>query len=201
MHNPSLAIYVYAHTFFSDSVTLPWIGWCHLYDWGDIEKSMKWVNISMIINVYLKLCLRIKDQYAGVNYTFTPREMTFFFRKCRKFVILTGTHFVTQNWQYLANSCRYTQNYKHTYFKHMELLVGAIFIILVERWQLWDFLFNPFPKLSQSIAIRYKQFYPCHPKHTKKQHISIKTDALSHNKEWKINIWGKIYIFTSCEMM
>ena len=44
------------------------------------------------------------------------------------------------------------------------------------------------------------------PKHTKKtqkkpQHIPIKTDALSHNQEWKINIWGKIYIVTSYEMM
>ena len=38
-------------------------------------------------------------------------------------------------------------------------------------------------------------------KHTKPQHICIKTDALSHNKEWKINIWGKTYIVTSYEMI
>ena len=39
------------------------------------------------------------------------------------------------------------------------------------------------------------------PNIPKKQHIPIKTDALSHNKEWKIKIWGKIYIVTSYEMM
>ena len=39
------------------------------------------------------------------------------------------------------------------------------------------------------------------PKHTKKQHIPVKTDALSHDNEWKTNIWGKIYIVTSYEMM
>ena len=39
------------------------------------------------------------------------------------------------------------------------------------------------------------------PKHTKTQHICIKTDALSHNKECKINVWGKTYIVTPYEMM
>ena len=33
------------------------------------------------------------------------------------------------------------------------------------------------------------------------KHISIKTDALSDNEVWKINIWGKIYIIISYEMM
>ena len=70
----------------------------------------------------------------------------------RKFVILTGTHFVKQNWQYINNSSRYTQKYKDMCFKHMELLEGEIFIILVKRWQLRDYLPNLYPKLSQTTA-------------------------------------------------
>ena len=51
--------------------------------------------IIMLLNVFPKLYLRMKDQYAGVNYTSALYEMIFFL-KCRKFVILTGTHFHTK---------------------------------------------------------------------------------------------------------
>ena len=82
-----------------------------------------------------------KINMQAVNYTFTLPEMMFFFQK---FVILTGTHFLTQKRQYLANSGRYTQNYRHMCFKHVELLVRAILDISVERWQLYDYLHNPY---------------------------------------------------------
>ena len=67
MHNPGLVIYGYAHTlvpkgawssssrkfsfnFFADSVTLPWIGWCHPY-W-----LMKYRKILRHRYQYLKYC-------------------------------------------------------------------------------------------------------------------------------------------------
>ena len=125
--------------------------------------SIKYANIStiiiMLLNVFPKIWLRMKDQYAGVTYTSKLYE-NFFFRKCRKFVILTGTLSHTK----LTISCKQQQIYSKLYiykcFKHMELLLRAIFIILVERWQICDYLPNPYPKCSQFIAVRYKQFYP-----------------------------------------
>ena len=83
----------------------------------------------------------------------------------------------------------------------MELLVRTTCIILVERWKLCDYIPNPYPKLPQSIAVRHKQFCTWNPQTYKKQQISIKTDVLSHNKQWKINIWGKTYIVISYELM
>ena len=78
--------------------------------------------------------------------------------------------------------------------KHMELLVRAIFIMLVERWLLCDYLPNP-------LLYHFILSDPWNPQTYKNNNLSIKTYALSLNKEWKINIWGKIYIATSYEMM
>ena len=84
---------------------------------------------------------------------------------------------------------------------HMELLVIAILNVLVEKLHLHDDTFTPshkFHNLSQ-----YATWTLSHkiPKYTNKQYISTKTDIIKHNKEWDINIRGKLHGFTSYEMM
>ena len=52
--------------------------------------------------------------------------------------------------------------------------------------------------LSQYVTWNFSQKIP---KHTNKQYISNKTDIMNHNKDWEINIRGKLRGFTSYEMM
>ena len=59
---------------------------------------------------------------------------------------------------------------------------------------------SPTPNFAKLWQYDTSNFIHEIPKHTKKQHICIKTDALSHNEECKINIWGKTYIVTPYEM-
>ena len=55
-----------------------------------------------------------------------------------------------------------------------------------------------FHNLLQYIAWNFSHKIP---KHTNKQNISNNTDIMNHNKEWEINIRGKLRGFTSYEMI
>ena len=67
-------------------------------------------------------------------------------------------------------------------FRHMEVLVRAIFIILVEKGNYVITFPTSTPNFLKLLQYDTSNFIYEIPKHTKKQHISIKTDALSHSK-------------------
>ena len=107
----------------------------------------------------------------------------------------------------------------------MELLLRAIFIILVETWQICDYLPNPYRCDMAFIEPMHRNkpnitYFPTPTPNVfnlsqfdtsnlfmKSPNIPKHNTYLSKQMPWviikngKINIWGKIYIVTLYEMM
>ena len=95
----------------------------------------------------------------------------------------------------------YKCKYIWKWFKHMfwEIFINNC-IIQWTNWKIrvvWWIFTMPYPSICQFLENNICNFSHEIPKHSYKQHISIKTDTLNHNKEWQNDIRGKVHLFTS----